>query len=314
MWLFPFFMVSYLRFMPKASLFGTALLIVFMLLTSVSILAQTSKIAEALGHLKDGKLGLAKAAIDEASKHEETIGKADTWYYKGYIYREIYKKTEDPKSQERYLAAEYFKKCVDMEPEGRYAENCEQQVDNIAKSYYNDAVIALNSKDPKASEESFGKFIKVKQMWNPKVDLTEQKINVYMALGGVYTGIYEVDKTKNKSDWYRAKAYFDKVLKINPDHINGNYNMGILYYNKAVNFINAKEYDIDLVALSDIQDTSIILFKRSLPFMETALELEPENENTLVGLSGIYFALNEIEKSNAIKERLEKLKQSKEQK
>jgi len=98
------------------------------------------------------------------------------------------------------------------------------------------------------------------------------------------------------------------VLEIDPENLNGNYNVGILYYNKAVNIINGTDYDIDLVALSDIQDTSITLFKQSLPFMETALALEPENENTLIGLSGIYFALNEHEKSDAIKDRLKDLK------
>ena len=39
-----------------------------------------------------------------------------------------------------------------------------------------------------------------------------------------------------------------------------------------------------------------------------ANKLQPENENTLIGLSGIYFALNEHEKSDAIKDLLKELK------
>ena len=106
----------------------------------------------------------------------------------------------------------------------------------------------------------------------------------------------------------KAKSYFERVLTLDENNLNGNYNIGILYYNKAVNIINGTDYDIDLVALSDIQDTSITLFMQSLPFMETAVKLEPENENTLIGLSGIYFALNEHEKSEEIKQQLRDIK------
>ena len=83
--------------------------------------------------------------------------------------------------------------------------------------------------------------------------------------------------------------------------------MGILYYNQAVNLINQSDYDLDIVALNDVQDNSINLFKQSLPFMEKAYALDPNKKETLLGLSGIYFSLNEKEKSNEFKQKLEQI-------
>ena len=55
-----------------------------------------------------------------------------------------------------------------------------------------------------------------------------------------------------------AKSAYNIVLKLDPENLSGNYNVGILYYNKAVNIINNQTYDITLATLNDIQDTSIV--------------------------------------------------------
>ncbi len=283
-------------------------LFVMALFITTSVFAQVTKVSEALTSLKDGDLINAKSAIDAASEHEQTSKQAQTWYYKGYIYRELSKQKNTESLSYRRGAVKYFKKCMDLEPDGKFSANSKQQIVNIGRAYYNDAVMAINSGNAKEAERNFVIFQAVSKIAEPKVNLKPQQINVYLALGGLYTSLYEENKERNKDYWTKAKSYFDKVLALDPDNLNGNYNIGILYYNKAVNIINRTEYDIDLIALSDIQDVSITLFHQSLPYMQTALELEPDNENTLIGLSGIYFALNEIEKSNEIKKRLEEIK------
>jgi hypothetical protein len=42
--------------------------------------------------------------------------------------------------------------------------------------------------------------------------------------------------------------------------------------------------------------------------MEKAYALDPKRKDTLYGLSGIYYSLNEIEKSNEFKQKLEEIK------
>ena len=270
--------------------------------------SQNDLVPRALSALKDGNLDGARTLIDEAAGKAGADTIAHTWYYRGYIYKELYKRDKNVNGPERSLSIDYFSKSIKIDPTGKYAHNSRSSITNIARTFYNDCVIYLNSKDPENAHKSFEIYLEKIVIADSTVDLKPRRIDVYLALGGLYTNLYELNKRTNSTYWKLAKHYFEMVLELDPENLNGNYNVGILYYNKAVNIINGTDYDIDLVALSDIQDTSITLFKQSLPFMETALALEPENENTLIGLSGIYFALNEHEKSDAIKGRLKDLK------
>jgi hypothetical protein len=93
--------------------------------------------------------------------------------------------------------------------------------------------------------------------------------------------------------------------------LDANYNMGILYYNEAVTKIQESEYETDLIALSQLQDECIEIFKKSLPYMEKAYALDPNNKNVLLGLSGIYFSLNDEAKSNEFKAKYDALNNKK---
>jgi len=86
------------------------------------------------------------------------------------------------------------------------------------------------------------------------------------------------------------------------------FNLGIIYYNQAVDIINAQIYNIDFTTLAQIQDECIDLFKKALPFAQKAYELDPTNKNVLEMLSGIHFGLNDLDKSNQFKAELENLK------
>jgi hypothetical protein len=92
-------------------------------------------------------------------------------------------------------------------------------------------------------------------------------------------------------------------------NLKANYNLGVLYYNKAVKITADLDYDeIDLIAISEIEDQSIALFQQSLPFMKSAYHIDPHDPNTLEGLAGIYFSLREFDKSNEFKEKLDSMK------
>ena len=64
------------------------------------------------------------------------------------------------------------------------------------------------------------------------------------------------------------------------------------------------DFETDLIALSETQDKTIEIFKKSLPFMEKAYQLNPKRKETLQGLEGIYYSLNENEKYDKIKQEL----------
>jgi hypothetical protein len=60
-----------------------------------------------------------------------------------------------------------------------------------------------------------------------------------------------------------------------------------------------------LTTIDKIQDQCVVIFKQSLPYMLKAFELNPTRCDVLEGLAGIYFALNDLAKSNEFKKKAE---------
>ncbi|MFH1320993.1 MAG: hypothetical protein ABII90_10120 [Bacteroidota bacterium] len=290
--------------------FTCVLVMVFSLLAGI-VTAQPEKIREALEFLHGGEFDKAKEAIDIASENEQTANEAKTWYYKGFIYKEIYNQLEssNPTATNRPKSVMFFKKAILFDKDGKWTKGSNGSIKFLATTYYNDAVRTLDYDNYKIAIANFNKYKETIVIAEPEINLDEKNIAFYKALASLYTNIYESDKKQHGDFWVKARDAYEKVLEVDPNNLSANYNTGILYYNKAVNIINQTEYDIDLVGLSDIQDTCVVLFKQSLPYMETAYKLQPDNRNTLIGLSGIYFGLNEVEKSEIIKKELESLQQ-----
>lgn len=282
----------------------------FLLLLAVASNAQQSKVNAAYTFLQQGKLDSAKACIDAAVVHPETQMDGQAWYIRGFVYKTIYNQNEkaNKESKTRMEALISFKKSLSIDTT---SENVQENIKNIkylATTLYNDAAASLDTIDYKIAVRNFDIFREYYLLVNPsKENFKQKEIDFANAIATVYTRIYEGDR-KGKVDFLNlAKAAYNKALSFDPNNINANYNMGILYYNQAVNLINQSDYDLDIVALNDVQDNSINLFKSSLPFMEKAYSLDPNRRETLLGLSGIYFSLNEKEKSNEFKQKLEQI-------
>lgn len=281
-----------------------------LLLTAVVSKAQQSRVTAAYTFLNQGNLDSAKANIDAAIVHPDTQADGQAWYIRGFVYKTIYNQTDkaNRQSASRLEALKSFKKSLSIDTT---QENVQENIKNIkylATTLYNDAAASLDTIDYKVAVENFDKFKEYYLLVDPSQENFKQKdIDFANAIATVYTRIYEGDRKANVDFLNLAKASYNKALALDPNNINANYNMGILYYNQAVNLINQSDYDLDIVALNDVQDNSINLFKSSLPFMEKAYSLDPNRRETLLGLSGIYFSLNEKEKSNEFKQKLEQI-------
>ncbi|MFQ3576021.1 MAG: tetratricopeptide repeat protein [Cytophagales bacterium] len=158
--------------------------------------------------------------------------------------------------------------------------------------------------------KELNKIDELENKLNKAVSMEPKNTDLLMMLALVYEKKMEQNiKNKNKYNDMKNKALdnYNKILKLNPNHLDANYNLGILYYNEAVTKIQESEYETDLIALSQLQDDCIEIFKKSLPYMEKAYSLDPNNKNTLLGLSGIYFSLNDEAKSNEFKAKYDAL-------
>lgn len=288
------------------------LVMLFHLLLTVGAFAQEDGLKRATDFLQKGNLDSAKIIINQVIADPQNMHNGNIWYFRGFIYKSIYNKYEkaDKKSPARLEALKSFKQSFSIDTTAATIQENKKNIKYLATTLYNDAATSLDSMDYKLAIETFEKFKEYYLLIDTfKQNFRQTNLKFLLALASVYTIIFDQDKKAKAEFLALAKETYNKILVIDPNNITANYNMGILYYNQAVNLINQLDYGIDIVTLNDAQDNSIHLFKESLPFMERAYQLDPNRKETLYGLSGIYFSLNEIEKSNMFKQKLEEIKQ-----
>lgn len=284
-----------------------------LVIPALAAIAQTDRLVAAYKFLKEGQLDSAKAAIESAIKHPETSGDGQAWYIRGFIYKDIYRlrEAENKQSPAREIAYSSFKRSIELDTSRSNRDGNVQTLMYIAATYFNDAASTMDTVNYKTAIKCFDKYKEVMSIIEPGNNLAQKNVEFYLAIASVYTDIYNANRKARLSFFDLAKAAYQTVLSIDPNNLSANYHMGILYYNQAVDIINQSDYDIDIVMLDKIQDNSIALFKQSLPFMEKAYQLDPNKKETLEGLTGIYFSLNEFEKSNEFKSKLEEIKKQK---
>ena len=122
--------------------------------------AQTDKVNAAIAFLQKGNLDSAKITIDAAISDSHTAASGQVWYYRGFIYKTVYNKTEKANKQSpaRIEALNSFKKSLSLDTS---VENIQENINNIkylATSLYNDAAASLDSVDYKIAIEDFDKF------------------------------------------------------------------------------------------------------------------------------------------------------------
>ncbi len=101
------------------------------------------------------------------------------------------------------------------------------------------------------------------------------------------------------------KAY-ENAIKYDDKYFNAYYNLGALYYNKGVQQIEVA----NKVPASDnekyVAETKKAdkWWKEAIPYMEKCLELNPDDKMTLESLKNLYYRMKEMDKYNAILEKL----------
>ena len=270
--------------------------------------AQENPLKKAFEFYQSGNLHEARAMVEKSSQDEQWQQDPNTWYLKGFIMKDLYKM--DPKADSalffRLESMEAFQHLIKMDDASKYLSDALKTIKYLSSTFYNDAVDNIENKNFDQAKEYFDLFSTALILSQDKtINLQNQEIEFLLALGSNYMEVYKKDSARNEVNLNGAETAYQKILKIEPTHMKANYNLGVLYYNEAVNLINKMDYDaVDLIAISQIEDQSIELFKQSLPFMELAYQQNPKDRNTLEGLAGIYFSLRDYDKSKAYKEKL----------
>jgi len=195
-----------------------------------------------------------------------------------------------------------------------YMELLLNQKDTLAARGVAEKGLEVYPENPDVILAAIDLFNKMKKM-SEMADLIEKVISnnpnpdikMMFVLGQAYNNIakeYIRKGYQSTAEQYKTKAinYFEKILQLNPTDkkvlFNTNYNLGVIYYNAGViafrkrTETNTTEYEF--------------LFKKSLPYLEKAHELNPKNRNVLNMLLKAYTSLNEKVKAEAIEQELYK--------
>lgn len=265
-------------------------------------------------YIQQGDYINACKAADSAIKISELSNLPRTWYLRGFAYKEYYKKYEigTHALTTRDIAAQSFLQSIKLDTKAELVGECKKNLETISKLYFSDVKMFMDSFNPQPAIKYYDLFKRTRLAADSSFDFQKNEILFNLTLGTTYMKLAETtDTTLRKEYLAKEREAFLKVLAVDPNNITANYNMALLYYNQAVKIINAMGYDEDIVTLNMIVDNCTGLFKESLPFMEKAYHLNPNRRETLVGLSGIYFSLNEEEKRQYIDLLLEELDRNK---
>ncbi|MEC8597078.1 MAG: tetratricopeptide repeat protein [Bacteroidota bacterium] len=125
---------------------------------------------------------------------------------------------------------------------------------------------------------------------------------LWFSLGSVYDNLGMQDE---------AVDAYTKSLGIKADYFDANYNLGALYFNKAVQMVNEandmwkpRMSKDEATKQKELEDGGKAMFSTALPYLEKALDVEPEDRETLRSLRDIYARVGMDEKMLEISAKL----------
>lgn len=214
----------------------------------------------------------ALETIARAIDAEEESGDPYTWYVLGYIHKEIYKEQDagNRGSTHRTEAIQAFEKSMSLDISGAYAEMTRSALRYLATTYLNEALIMtreISRGNEGLPESTFETFRRIMLEADPRVDFAPYTKTLYRKMAQAHYLLWEKD-VRDPYHANQAAAYYEKTIALDPTDCESNYNLAIIHYNNGVHMIRGIDGSTDIMELIVIQDESIRLFRKALPFAE----------------------------------------------
>ncbi len=272
-------------------------------------MAQANRVEKALELFSAKKLDSAKVIIDQAIQNPESVKDYQAWMVRGFIYKDLYKANEinNILSPYRDSATVSFIQSLqlDVENKNTQKEVVVKSLNYLASLYHNDINKTLDTLYYQQSLTNSDKHKAIKKVIDPTFNERKYNYDVYSVIGSMFEKGYEHSMSKNLLDL--AKTYLLKAYEINSNTDFINKNLGVLYYNQAVDIIKKMDYDVPLDQLPVYQDQSVKMGQQALPYLLKAHQINPVDKSVIEGLAGIYYLLNNTEKYNEYKKKFEEM-------
>jgi tetratricopeptide (TPR) repeat protein len=132
---------------------------------------------------------------------------------------------------------------------------------------------------------------------NIAIEKDKTNPSLFFAVGTIY------DKMGN---FEKARDMYVSAIGVDPNYFDANYNLGALYFNKAVEVITeAGNLPLNETAKYDqMMAEGKVMMEKALPYLEKADSIQESDQITLQTLKEIYTRLGMMDKVKGINERL----------
>jgi tetratricopeptide (TPR) repeat protein len=122
---------------------------------------------------------------------------------------------------------------------------------------------------------------------------------------------YEKNKKEDTRIKYflKSESLYKRILAIDSSNYDANYNLGVLYYNEAVELVNTSNVETNVDELGKILEKSSRLFEQALPHLLSIYDRKNANIKLLQALQAIYYNLNMKTQLLDVNEKIKSLNQ-----
>ncbi len=221
-------------------------------------------------------------------------------HIKGFIYYELYKRDQvnDSYSSLRDTAFSAFLESNKLDSENEFTVKNNKSLRNIATRIQMNVANLLDTTNYREAIKVNNLYKETLKKGNIEVDNKPYDISFYISLGGLFVDLYENDKVANATMIDSAIHYYEKSLELDSLNFVGNLQLGYVYHNLSIDIILSMDPEDDIMTMYENQERSSNFGLLSLPYLKIAHQQQPKNTKILYGLAGIYFMLQEKDKSD----------------
>lgn len=279
------------------------------MLVSAGLYAQEDKLSRAQQLHRSKNVAQAMLAIDSVVIHPQTKNDFVSWTTRAYIYFDAYKVGDKFKlySPLRDTIVSSLKMSNKLQPDSSFFVQNNRLMSNLSKNYFNlSRALLQDSINDERSLIAFNKYKELAKLADPAADFSSDDVKYFLAMGSQYSAVFIKDNNDTKSQNI-AKVALLKVLEIQPENPTANINMGLMYYNQAVNLSKSLDYGADFSQIDIVQENMVKLAKQAEQFIHKVYYNDTKNVKAIEALYYIYRMLNETAKSDDFKKKGEEL-------